>query len=167
MLGLDATPISRPNSCNRQRRVACCKQWRRHVGAAAGGTSAGTASGSPFTDLMQAIQAQLQQQAPDSEPPSTEINVQNLCYHPAGTLFLAIKKGPDDRSVDDISTAMIISCSFYLLMEMGTSGIDFSCVSRTSLVLVWIAPCQHRKAARSSKSFALPFRVDTASCLKC
>ncbi|BDA48515.1 Energy-coupling factor transporter ATP-binding protein Ecf [Coccomyxa sp. Obi] len=34
---------------------------------------------------MQAIQAQLQQQAPDSEPPSTEINVQNLCYHPAGT----------------------------------------------------------------------------------
>ena len=116
MLGLDATPISRPNSCSRQRRVACCKQWRRHVGAAAGGTSAGTASGSPFTDLMQAIQAQLQQQAPDSEPPSTEINVQNLCYHPAGTLFLAIKKGPDDRSVDDISATLIISCSLYLMM---------------------------------------------------
>ncbi len=83
MPGSAATAI-RHSSCSTQRGLVSCKQWQRHVGIAAGSVGAGTASGSPFTDLMQAIQAQLQQQAPDNEPPSTEINVQNLCYHPAG-----------------------------------------------------------------------------------
>ena len=64
-----------------------CNKRIHHLTAAAGNSSAGTASGLPFADLMQAIQAQLQGQSSDEGPPSAEIEVQNLSYHPAGNVY--------------------------------------------------------------------------------
>ena len=73
------------DSRHRRKRLVPCKDRIRHAAAGAGNAGAGVASGSPFADLMQAIQAQMQGQTADNGPPSAEVEVQNLSYNPAGT----------------------------------------------------------------------------------
>lgn len=75
-------------SCTCSRPKARKLNWherRRCSAMAAGNAGPSTASANPFADLMQAIQAQLQGNSLDGDPPLADVDVQNLCYHPAGT----------------------------------------------------------------------------------